>query len=161
MRKQWPAKRQRVRLGAQTIKQVPKPKKSQKSLISEGLETKSQSKAKKKKEKKPKVELEEKSEEVKEEQLQAEVSAETAEEPEESEVSEESTEEERVEGTVKFFNPNKGFGFITGDDGKEYYVHENALREGVSIAEGDKVSFKAVEGDKGPKAEDVEKKEVV
>lgn len=65
--------------------------------------------------------------------------------------------EERIEGTVKFFNLNKGFGFITGDDGKEYYVHESGLKEGVTIGEDDRVSFKVVQGDKGPKAEEVEK----
>jgi CspA family cold shock protein len=62
-----------------------------------------------------------------------------------------------VEGTVKFFNPMKNFGFITGDDGKDYFVHSSGLKEGTSIAEGDRVSFKVVEGDKGPKAEEVEK----
>lgn len=62
-----------------------------------------------------------------------------------------------VEGTVKFFNAMKHFGFINGDDGKSYFVHASALKEGVSIAEGDRVSFSAVEGDKGPKAEQVEK----
>ena len=62
-----------------------------------------------------------------------------------------------VEGTVKFFNAMKHFGFIAGDDGKEYFVHESGLKEGVSITEGDKVSFDVVEGDKGPKAENVGK----
>ena len=65
-----------------------------------------------------------------------------------------------VTGVVKFFNPNKSFGFITGDDGKEYFVHESGLKEGVSITEGDKVSFEVVQGDKGPKAEQVEKIDV-
>ncbi|MCD6274500.1 MAG: cold-shock protein [Candidatus Aenigmarchaeota archaeon] len=40
-----------------------------------------------------------------------------------------------IEGTVKFFNTLKNFGFITGDDGKEYLVHSSGLKE------GDKVSF--------------------
>ena len=62
-----------------------------------------------------------------------------------------------VEGTVKFFNSMKKFGFITGDDGEDYFVHSTGLKEGQSIAEGDRVSFKAVKGDKGLKAEDVEK----
>ena len=62
-----------------------------------------------------------------------------------------------VEGTVKFFNAMKHFGFIAGDDGKEYFVHSSGLKEGASITEGDKVSFKAVEGDRGLKAEEVEK----
>ena len=62
-----------------------------------------------------------------------------------------------VEGTVKFFNAMKHFGFIAGDDGNEYFVHESGLKEGVSIAEGDKVSFDVVQGDRGPKAENVGK----
>jgi CspA family cold shock protein len=64
-----------------------------------------------------------------------------------------------VEGTVKFFDETKHFGFINGDDGKSYFVHESALKEGVSIAEGDRVTFDAVAGDKGPKAENVVKSE--
>ncbi len=64
--------------------------------------------------------------------------------------------EERIEGTVKFYNPNKGFGFITGDNGKEYYVNESGLKEGVAIDSDDRVSFKVVQGPKGPKAEEVE-----
>ena len=62
-----------------------------------------------------------------------------------------------VEGTVKFFNAMKHFGFIAGDDGKEYFVHASGLKEGTSITEGDKVSFKVVEGEKGLKAEEVER----
>ena len=62
-----------------------------------------------------------------------------------------------VEGTVKFFNSMKHFGFIAGDDGKEYFVHASGLNAGVSIAEGDKVSFEVVEGERGLKAEKVEK----
>ena len=62
-----------------------------------------------------------------------------------------------TEGTVKFFNTMKRFGFITGDDGKDYFVHESGLKEGTTINEGDKVSFKVVKGDRGEKAEEVEK----
>jgi len=62
-----------------------------------------------------------------------------------------------VEGTVKFFNGMKGFGFINGDDGKAYFVHKIGLKEGVELNEGDRVSFKVVEGEKGLKAEEVEK----
>jgi CspA family cold shock protein len=62
-----------------------------------------------------------------------------------------------VEGTVKFFNEVKQFGFIAGDDGKEYFVHASGLKEGTTIREGDKVRFEVVQGDKGPKAEQVEK----
>jgi cold shock protein len=62
-----------------------------------------------------------------------------------------------IEGTVKFFNMRKSFGFITGDDGKDYFVHTSGLTEGTSLNEGDKVSFEVVEGDKGEKAEKVKK----
>ncbi|HNT61152.1 MAG TPA: cold shock domain-containing protein, partial [Candidatus Bilamarchaeaceae archaeon] len=62
-----------------------------------------------------------------------------------------------VEGTVKFFNVTKRFGFIAGDDGKEYFVHASGLAPGTRINEGDKVKFDATQGDKGPKAENVVK----
>ena len=62
-----------------------------------------------------------------------------------------------AEGTVKFFNKMKHFGFIIGNDGISYFVHESGLKESVSITEGEKVSFNVVQGDKGPKAENVEK----
>ena len=51
-------------------------------------------------------------------------------------------------GTVKFFNTTKGFGFITPDDGgKDVFVHQNGLKE--DINEGDKVSFDIEETPKG------------
>ena len=62
-----------------------------------------------------------------------------------------------VEGTVKFFNSSKHFGFIAGNDGKEYFVHSSGLKASTTITEGDKVSFKVVQGDRGLKAEEVEK----
>ena len=62
-----------------------------------------------------------------------------------------------VSGTVKFFNRTKHFGFIAGDDGTDYFVHSTGLNPGVAIDEGDKVSFDVVEGDRGPKAVNVEK----
>ena len=60
-----------------------------------------------------------------------------------------------MKGTVKFFNAMKGFGFIAGEDGKEYFVHKTGLKEGVVINEGDAVTFDVVQGDKGPKADNV------
>lgn len=60
-----------------------------------------------------------------------------------------------MEGTVKFFNTMKRFGFIAGEDGKEYFVHESGLVEGTSIRENDKVSFEVEQGDRGPKAVNV------
>ncbi len=60
-----------------------------------------------------------------------------------------------MQGTVKFFNSMKRFGFIAGEDGTEYFVHESGLNEGVSIHENDRVSFDAEQGDRGPKAVNV------
>ena len=62
-----------------------------------------------------------------------------------------------VEGTVKFFNDMKHFGFIAGDDGKEYFVHISGIKEGTTIKEGDKVKFEVEQGERGPKAVQVEK----
>jgi len=58
-------------------------------------------------------------------------------------------------GTVKFFNESKGFGFITPDDGgKDVFVHANGLN-GTQITEGDKVSYDVEEGQKGLNAVNV------
>jgi CspA family cold shock protein len=62
-----------------------------------------------------------------------------------------------MEGKVKFFNNANNFGFITGDDGKEYFVHVSGLADGVSIDENDTVTFDVEEGDRGPKATNVNK----
>ena len=57
-----------------------------------------------------------------------------------------------MKGKVKFFNENKGFGFISGEDGKEYFVHSTGIKAGASLREGTSVSFEVEQGDKGPKA---------
>jgi len=62
-----------------------------------------------------------------------------------------------MNGTVKFFNEGKGFGFIAGEDGKEYFVHKTGLAEGVQLNENDAVTFDVEEGDRGPKAVKVAK----
>ena len=62
-----------------------------------------------------------------------------------------------MNGTVKFFDTTKGYGFIAADDGKDYFVHMSGLEEGAEIAEGDSVSFEVEQGDRGPKAVKVTK----
>ncbi|MFW6450470.1 MAG: cold-shock protein [Nanoarchaeota archaeon] len=57
-----------------------------------------------------------------------------------------------MKGTVKFFNDMKGFGFISGEDGKEYFVHMSALNGSQSLNENDSVEFEVEQGDRGPKA---------
>jgi cold shock protein len=66
----------------------------------------------------------------------------------------------RTVGTVKWFNDQKGFGFITPEDGgKDCFVHHSAIQaEGFrSLAEGDRVEFTVTQGTKGPAAENVVK----
>ena len=62
-------------------------------------------------------------------------------------------------GTVKWFDETKGFGFITGEDGNDIFVHYSSIQGSgfKSIAEGDKVTYEVEQGDKGPKAINVEK----
>ena len=60
-----------------------------------------------------------------------------------------------MEGIVKWYNFKKGYGFITGEDENEYFVHHTAL-EGVKfIRENDKVSFEAADTEKGKQAQKV------
>lgn len=60
-------------------------------------------------------------------------------------------------GTVKWFNEAKGFGFITGEDGNDVFVHYSSIQgDGFkTLAEGDAVSFDIEQGPKGPKAVNV------
>ncbi|MCF7798344.1 cold shock domain-containing protein [Candidatus Woesearchaeota archaeon] len=60
-----------------------------------------------------------------------------------------------MKGKVKFFNVSKGFGFIVGEDDKEYFVHMTGLTPGMKLNENDEVNFEVVEGERGPKAENV------
>ena len=61
-----------------------------------------------------------------------------------------------MEGTVKWFNSQKGFGFIEGEDGKDYFVHFSALPEDARLNDGDKVTFDVVETEKGVQAQNVQ-----
>jgi cold shock protein len=64
---------------------------------------------------------------------------------------------DRQTGTVKWFNDAKGFGFITRESGPDVFVHFRAISGGGhrSLAEGQRVSFRVVSGDKGLQAEEV------
>ncbi len=64
-----------------------------------------------------------------------------------------------MNGKVKFFDNTKGFGFIIGEDGKEYFVHISGLNEGAVINDDDEVTFDVEQGDRGPKAVNVKKAE--
>ena len=62
-----------------------------------------------------------------------------------------------AKGTVKWFNNQKGFGFITGEDGKDVFVHFSGLNmEGFkTLNEGQAVEYEVTEGEKGPQAVNV------
>ena len=67
----------------------------------------------------------------------------------------------RIQGTVKWFNDAKGYGFIAYEGGKDVFVHFSAIQTSgfKSLAEGDRVEFEIVQGQKGPQASDVVKLE--
>lgn len=64
-----------------------------------------------------------------------------------------------MEGTVKWFNPDKGYGFITVDDGEDVFVHFSAIQSDgfKTLDEGQKVSFDIKSGDRGNQAANVVK----
>lgn len=64
-----------------------------------------------------------------------------------------------MNGTVKWFNGEKGFGFITGDDGVDVFAHFSQIKgEGFkTLDEGQRVSYEVVQGPKGLQAENIEK----
>ena len=64
-----------------------------------------------------------------------------------------------MKGKVKFFDRTKGFGFITAEDGSDYYVNQNDLGEGTVLNDGDEVTFNTEEGPRGKKAVSVKKAE--
>ena len=65
--------------------------------------------------------------------------------------------DQRISGTVKWFNDDKGFGFIEREDGKDVFVHHSAIAmEGFkTLKEGQKVTMEVTDGEKGPQAENV------
>ncbi|MPW26448.1 cold-shock protein [Alkalibaculum sp. M08DMB] len=63
-----------------------------------------------------------------------------------------------MNGTVKWFNSDKGFGFITTEDGKDVFAHYSQINSSgfKTLEEGQKVTFDLAEGQKGPQAENIE-----
>lgn len=64
-----------------------------------------------------------------------------------------------AKGTVKWFNESKGFGFLTQDNGTDVFAHYSAIAgDGFkTLNEGDQVTFDVIDGDKGPKAQNIVK----
>jgi len=64
-----------------------------------------------------------------------------------------------MKGTVKWFDSDKGYGFISSEEGKDIFVHFSAIQsEGYkSLQEGDQVEFDVKDGDRGPQAANVTK----
>lgn len=62
-----------------------------------------------------------------------------------------------MNGTVKWFNADKGFGFITGENGKDVFAHFSQINSDgfKTLEEGQNVTFNVVEGPKGPQAENI------
>ena len=65
---------------------------------------------------------------------------------------------ERIQGTVKWFNSSKGYGFISQENGEDVFVHyKSIIGDGYkTLNENDKVEFVVTEGQKGPQAAEVE-----
>ncbi len=64
-----------------------------------------------------------------------------------------------MQGNVKWFNPEKGYGFIEKEDGNDVFVHYSAIQEEgfKTLEEGQQVEFEVVEADRGPQATNVTK----
>ncbi len=62
-----------------------------------------------------------------------------------------------MQGNVKWFNPEKGYGFIEKEDGNDVFVHYSAIQEEgfKTLEEGQQVEFDVVEADRGPQASNV------
>ena len=62
-----------------------------------------------------------------------------------------------MKGKVKMFNVERGFGFVTGEDGKDVYVHSTAITGGAVLAVGDSVEYDVESGERGPRAKNLKK----
>lgn len=62
-----------------------------------------------------------------------------------------------MKGKVKMFNTERGFGFVTGEDGKDVYVHSTAITGGAVLSVGDAVEYDVEAGERGPRAKNLKK----
>ncbi len=62
-----------------------------------------------------------------------------------------------MKGNIKWYNARKGYGFITGEDGKEVFVHRTALTTETSLNEGDEVQFDIENTERGLQAKNIKK----
>ncbi len=64
-----------------------------------------------------------------------------------------------MKGTVNWYNPRKGYGFITGEDGEDVFVHRASIQEGQGyLHEGDRVEYEVEETERGLKAKNLKKR---
>ena len=62
-----------------------------------------------------------------------------------------------MKGIVKFYNDMKGFGFITGEDGKETFVHRSSIPVELNLREGDEVEYQIEDSERGTRATNLKK----
>ena len=62
-----------------------------------------------------------------------------------------------MNGTIKWYNPRKGYGFIQVEDGTDVFVHKSAVPQGTFLNTGDKIEFEIEETERGPNAKNVKK----
>jgi CspA family cold shock protein len=64
---------------------------------------------------------------------------------------------QNMKGTVKWYNAMKGFGFLTGDDGNETFVHRSSVPAEMNLSEGDSVEYQIEDSDRGTRATNLKK----
>ncbi|MDH7507041.1 MAG: cold shock domain-containing protein [Candidatus Thermoplasmatota archaeon] len=62
-----------------------------------------------------------------------------------------------MKGNIKWYNARKGYGFITGEDDKEVFIHRTEITDGISLNEGDQVQFEVENSNRGLQAKNVKK----